>query len=153
MKVGDLLRERAARIISVRIDETVEAAARLLRAENVGAVAVKDVCGSEGDTVVGMFSERDVVRALADYGVAGLEKPVWALMSRTVISCGADDDLEAALELMDAHHIRHLPVFDGEALIGVVSIRNLASRLGGLHSSPGVARRAPWQPEGNYGAA
>lgn len=128
MKVGDLLREKATRIISVRINETVEAAARLLSAENVGAVVVKDVCGSEGDTIVGMFSERDVIRALASYGAPGLMRPVWALMSKTVISCSADDEVEMALDLMDQHHIRHLPVFDGEALIGVVSIRDLAVR-------------------------
>ena len=126
MKIEHILRSKGSRIIAVRIDSTVEQAAQLLRKENVGAVAVKDVCGSEGDTVVGMFSERDVVRAIVDHGVAALKRPVFELMSKTVISCRSDDDVDDALRLMDRHHIRHLPVLDGQALVGVVSIRDLA---------------------------
>ena len=127
MTIDEVLRKKGNRIVSVRIDSTVEEAARVLRTENVGAVIVKDVCHSEGDTVVGMFSERDVIRALVDQGVAGLRKPVWNLMSKSVISCSPQDDVEYALELMDRHHIRHLPVFDNNSLIGVVSIRDLSS--------------------------
>ena len=133
MKIDEVLRQKGNRIVSVRIDSTVEEAARVLRKENVGAVIVKDVCRSEGDTVVGMFSERDVIRALVDQGVAGLRKPVWNLMSKSVISCSPQDEVEYALELMDRHHIRHLPVFENNSLIGVVSIRDLssvASRMG-----------------------
>jgi CBS domain-containing protein len=126
MKIEQVLRTKGARIISVRIDATVEQAARLLRKENVGAVVVKDVCGSEGDTIVGMFSERDVVRAIVDQGQAGLQRPVFDLMSKSVISCRPNDDVEDALALMDRHRIRHLPVLDGDALVGVVSIRDLA---------------------------
>ena len=133
MKIDEVLRHKGNRIVSVRIDSTIEEAARVLRKENVGAVVVKDVCRSEGDTVVGMFSERDVVRTLVDEGVAGLRKPVWNVMSKAVISCSLQDDVEHALELMDRHHIRHLPVFESNSLVGVVSIRDLsliASRVG-----------------------
>lgn len=127
MKIDQVLRHKGNRIVSVRIEVTVEEAAHVLRKENVGAVVVKDVCHSEGDTVVGMFSERDVVRALVDHGVGALRKPVWSLMSRSVISCAPGDDIEDALELMDRHHIRHLPVLQHNSLIGVVSIRDLSS--------------------------
>src|SRR5687767_3424748 len=106
MKIDDVLRKKGSRIVSVRIDTTVEQTARILRKENIGAVVVKDVCGSEGDTVVGMFSERDVVRALVDDGFNALQKPVWSLMAKSVISCSANDDVEHALELMDRYHIR-----------------------------------------------
>ena len=136
MKIDEVLRHKGNRIVSVRIDSTVEEAARVLRKENVGAVIVKDVCRSEGDTVVGMFSERDVVRTLADQGMAGLRKPVWNLMSKTVISCSPEDDVEHALELMDRHHIRHLPVFENNSLIGVVSIRDLSSVASRVRTQP-----------------
>ena len=134
MKIGEVLRSKGSRIVSVRIDSTVEQTAHLLRKENIGAVVVKDVCGSEGDTVVGMFSERDVVRALVDQGVGALQKPVWGLMSKSVISCSSRDDVEHALELMDRHHIRHMPVIDDQHLIGVISIRDLAAVIAaGFH--------------------
>ena len=136
MKIDQILRHKGSRIVSVRIDSTVEQTARVLRKENVGAVIVKDVCGSEGDTVVGIFSERDVVRALVDHGVGALQKPVWNLMSKSVISCSPNDDVEQALEVMDRNHIRHLPVFEAGHLIGMVSIRDLASAASGALDQP-----------------
>ena len=101
--------------------ETVETATRMLRRENIGAVVVKDVCGTEGDTIMGMLSERDVVRALVDHVPAVLNKPVSSLMSTNVICCRPADDLA----LFDRYQIRHLPVIDGTALIGVISIRDI----------------------------
>ena len=78
MKVRQLLteKEKGKRIVSVRMNETVETAARMLRDENIGAIVVKDVCNTEGDTVVGMFSERDFLRAILDKGIAVLKRPV-----------------------------------------------------------------------------
>jgi CBS domain-containing protein len=124
MKVAELLSKKGTRILTARMDEPVETAARLLSRENVGALVVKDVVGTEGDTIVGMFSERDLLHAVVAHGAAALKKPVGALMSKTVISCRPDDELQAVLELMDTHYIRHVPVIDGDTLIGVVSIRD-----------------------------
>jgi CBS domain-containing protein len=130
MKVAELLRKKGTRILTARMDESVETAARLLSRENVGALVVKDSVGTEGDTVVGMFSERDLLHAVVEHGAAALKKPVAALMSRKVISCRPDDDLKSVLELMDRHYVRHLPVIDGTTLIGMVSIRDfIALRL------------------------
>jgi CBS domain-containing protein len=127
MKVEQLLIQKGTRIISVRMNETVETAARMLRSENIGAVVVKDVCGTEGDTIVGMLSERDVLRAIVDGGPAILKKPVSSLMSKPVIWCGPRDDLDHVVELFNRHHIRHVPVIDHDALIGVVSIRDVVA--------------------------
>ena len=99
MKVEQLLIRKGTRIISVRMDETVETAARMLRRENIGAVVVKDVCGTEGDTIVGMLSERDFLRAIVDSGPEILKKPVSRLMSRPVISCSPRDDVDHVLGL------------------------------------------------------
>jgi len=125
MKVEELLLRKNPRIISVRMDETVETAAQMLRRENIGAVVVKDVCGTEGDTIVGILSERDVLRAIVDSGPAVLKKPVGGLMSRPVFSCSPRDDIEDVIALFNRHHIRHVPVLDQEALIGIVSIRDV----------------------------
>ena len=130
MKVEHILRKKGTRIVTVRMNETVEVAARLLRKDNIGALVVKDVCRTEGNTVVGMFSERDVVRALADHGPAALKMRVSALMSRGVVSCSSHDSLDRALELMDRHHVRHLPVLDDHTLVGVVSIRDVIALQG-----------------------
>ena len=130
MKVEHILRKKGTRIVTVRMNETVEVAARLLRKDNIGALVVKDVCRTEGNTVVGMFSERDVVRALADHGPAALKMRVSALMSRGVVSCSSRDSLDRALELMDRHHVRHLPVLDDHTLVGVVSIRDIIALQG-----------------------
>ena len=130
MKVEHILRKKGTRIITIRMNETVEVAASLLRKENIGALVVKDVCRTEGNTVVGMFSERDVVRALADHGPAALKMRVSALMSRGVVSCSSRDSLDRALELMDRHHVRHLPVLDDHTLVGVVSIRDVIALQG-----------------------
>ena len=135
MKVGELLRKKGTRILTARMDEPALTAARLLSRENVGALVVKDSVGTEGDTIVGMFSERDLLHAVVEHGADALKKPVSALMSRKVISCHPNDDLKTVLELMDRHYVRHLPVIDGTTLIGVVSIRDfIALRLEELAS-------------------
>ena len=66
MLVGDILRKKTPRVVTVRMNETVGIAAKLMRANNISALVVKDVVRSKGNTAVGMFTERDVVRAVAD---------------------------------------------------------------------------------------
>ena len=68
MQVGDILRKKAARVATVRMNETVAIAAQLMRSGNISALVVKDVVRTEGNTAVGMFTERDVVRAIAELG-------------------------------------------------------------------------------------
>ena len=79
MKVGDILRQKTARIATVRMNETVGIAAQLMRASNISALVVKDVVRTEGNTAVGMFTERDVVRAIAEHGAAGVNLKVVAV--------------------------------------------------------------------------
>lgn len=135
MKVGDILNRKSSRIATVRMNETVGTAARLLRAENISALVVKDVCRTEGNVAVGMFSERDVVRAVAEHGAAGITMKISALISvQKLVSCRSTDSLAHARELMNANHIRHLPVIDDHTLIGVISMRDIngAADLGGV---------------------
>ncbi|WP_315705504.1 MULTISPECIES: CBS domain-containing protein [unclassified Bradyrhizobium] len=128
MNVGDILRNKTARVVTVRMNETVGVAAQLMRASNISALVVKDVVRTEGNTAVGMFTERDVVRAVAQHGAAGVNMKVSQLISvQRLISCSTTDTLEHVRHLMNVHHIRHLPVIDDFALAGVISMRDVSA--------------------------
>ena len=130
MQVEDILRRKTTRIATVRMNETVAIAAQLMRAGNISALVVKDVCRTEGNVAVGMFSERDVVRAIASHGAAGVDLKVSSLISvQELISCRSTDTLEHVRHLMNKNHIRHVPVIDDYTLIGVVSIRDISNAL------------------------
>lgn len=130
MQVGDVLRRKSTRIATVRMNETVAIAAQLLRTANISALVVKDVCRTEGNTAVGMFSERDVVRAIAEHGAAGVNRKVSEMISvQQLISCTSTDTLDHVRRLMNRHHIRHVPVIDDYTLVGVISIRDISRAL------------------------
>ena len=130
MQVGDVLRKKNARVVTIRMNETVGVAARLMRTNNISALVVKDVVRSEGNTAVGMFTERDVVRAIAEHGTAGVSLKVSQLISiQRLVSCSASDTLDEVRHLMNVHHIRHLPVIDNFALAGVISMRDIAAAV------------------------
>jgi CBS domain-containing protein len=126
MQVGDILRNKTARVATVRMNETVAIAAQLMRSSNISALVVKDVVRTEGNTAVGMFTERDVVRAIAAHGAAGVNMRVSQFISvQQLVSCTSTDTLEHVRHLMSKHHIRHVPVIDNYSLIGVISIRDI----------------------------
>jgi CBS domain-containing protein len=129
MQVGDILSKKThARVATVRMNETVAIAAQLMRASNVSALVVKDVVRTEGNTAVGMFTERDVVRAIAEKGAAGVNMKVSQLISvQKLVACSSSDSLEHVRHLMSVHHIRHLPVIDDFSLAGVISMRDVSS--------------------------
>jgi CBS domain-containing protein len=125
--VDDILRtKKSTRIVTVRLRETVATAVALMKRENVSALVVKDVCRTEGNVVVGIFSERDVARALATHGAAALDMPVSASLGRPLAQCALRDTVDHVLRLMDEHQVRLLPVLeDNHALAGVVSISDV----------------------------
>jgi CBS domain-containing protein len=128
MQVGDILRKRTARVATVRMNETVAIAAQLMRAGNIGALVVKDVVRTEGNTAVGMFTERDVVCAIAEHGAAGLNLKVSQLISvPQLVWCDSTDTLEYVHHLMSSNRVRHLPVIDNYSLIGVISIGDIST--------------------------
>lgn len=137
MLVGDILRKKTARVVTVRMNETVAIAAQLMRASNISALVVKDVVRTEGNTPVGMFTERDVVRAIAERGAAGVGLKVAQLISvQQLVSCTSTDTLEHVRHLMNRHHIRHLPVIDNYSLTGVISMRDIAAAFDEAAAQP-----------------
>ncbi len=136
MQVGDVLRKKTARVVTIRMNETVGVAARLMRANNISALVVKDVVRSEGNTAAGMFTERDVVHAIAEHGAAGVNVKVGQLISvQKLVACNSSDTLDQVRHLMNVHHIRHLPVIDNFALSGVISMRDIAAAVDEMTSS------------------
>jgi CBS domain-containing protein len=128
MQVGDILRKKNHRVVTIRMNETVGIAAQLMRASNISALVVKDVVRTEGNTAVGMFTERDVVRAIAEHGAAGVNVKVAQLISvQRLVPCSSSDTLEHVRHLMNVHHIRHLPVIDNFSLAGVISMRDISA--------------------------
>jgi len=141
MQVGDIMRKKTARVATVRMNETVGIAAQLMRANNISALVVKDVVRTEGNTAAGMFTERDVVRAIAEHGAAGVNLKISQLVSgRELVSCSPNDSLEHVRHLMNKNHIRHLPVIDNYSLIGVISIRDISAAFD--NESTAAARTA-----------
>ena len=137
MQVGDILRKKNARVVTIRMNETVGIAARLMRDNNISALVVKDVVRSEGNnTAAGMFTERDVVRAIAEHGANGVNVKVSQLISvQRLVSCSSSDSLDEVRHLMNVHHIRHLPVIDNFSLAGVISMRDIAAAVDQITTS------------------
>ena len=145
MNVEHILRKKESRVVAVRSGSTVEEAIRLMKAENISSLVVKDVCRTEGNTLAGVLSERDIVHALLEKGPALMQTPVSQLMTRCPVTCAPTDSLRHALQLMEDHHIRHLPVLDDGHLIGVVSARDF-TRLQLEELGSTADRPAPHQP-------
>ncbi|MDP2028210.1 MAG: CBS domain-containing protein [Thiobacillus sp.] len=119
MNVRSILERKGADIATTRGDASLADAAALLRDRNVGALVVS----SDGATIAGLVSERDVVRAVAAHGASALGRPVSSVMSVTVTTCHPSDSVPRLMELMTEHRIRHLPVVDEAGqLCGIVSI-------------------------------
>lgn len=121
----------SVRLVRVAPDESVQAAVGRMVGENVGAVAVCD-----GSRLVGIFTERDVLR-LAGERARLDELRIDDVMTRNVVTVSADSDILAAARLMGERQIRHLPVVEGENVLGLVGIRDvlgaLTERLWRLH--------------------
>ena len=120
MAVADVM---AFRVVTVAPDDTVQVAIGRMLEENVGSVAVCD-----GERLVGIFTERDVLR-LAGEGPDFAAIRVGDVMTRQLVTLAPDDDILGAARLMGERKIRHLPVLEGENLLGMVGIREVVRAL------------------------
>ena len=120
MLVSQILRSKGDTVFTIAPAETIAAVAALLHSRRVGALVVL-----EAERVVGIVSERDVVRALADGGAAALRQPVSGVMTRDVLFAQPGETVDSLLSRMTDRRIRHLPVCQKERLVGIVSIGDL----------------------------
>lgn len=116
--VRSILERKGSEVVTVRPDDRVDEAVKLLRRANVGAVVVSE----SGEDVAGIVSERDIVRRLADGGTSVLERSVADIMSSPVTTCGPDQTADELMSMMTEGRIRHLPVVDDGRMVGLVSI-------------------------------
>ncbi len=120
MAIIRLIQNRQGPIHSCTTSTGVTEAARLLAEQRIGALPVL-----EGDRVVGIFSERDLLYSIAQDGADALNRTVGEVMTAPAITVHQETDALEALGLMTRRRVRHLPVVEGERMIGFVSIGDL----------------------------
>ncbi|HEX6859769.1 MAG TPA: CBS domain-containing protein [Caulobacteraceae bacterium] len=121
MLVSQILKDKGDMVFTAAPDETMAAVAGQLHARRVGAIVVV----SDGGEVVGIISERDIVRALAKDGPASLDQTIDCCMTRDVIFATPGETVDSLLSRMTDRRIRHLPVVRDGRLAGIVSIGDL----------------------------
>ncbi|WP_033074224.1 CBS domain-containing protein [Sphingopyxis sp. MWB1] len=120
MTIAAILQGRSGPVISARPADNVRAVIDLLAQHRIGAVPVLD-----DDKIVGIFSERDLVRLMSSYGPEALDRPLGDVMTQSPVTCAPDTAVMAALSQMTQKRIRHLPVVDDGRLLGFISIGDL----------------------------
>ena len=122
VNISDILRHKGRDVVTIAPDQTVTALLAALAERNVGALVVV-----ENDEVVGMVSERDVVRRIAAHGANLLDAPVREIMSTDVLTTTSHNSVDSVGQAMTERHIRHMPVIDEGRLVGIVSIGDVVS--------------------------
>ncbi|WP_293682095.1 CBS domain-containing protein [uncultured Phenylobacterium sp.] len=120
MLVSQILRTKGDKVFTIKPGELVGAVAEMLSTKGIGAFVVL-----EADKVVGIVSERDIVRAVARQGASALDRPVSDFMTAKVVIADPGETVDSLLSRMTDRRIRHLPVCKGERLVGIVSIGDL----------------------------
>jgi len=118
MKVSEILKTKGSAVKTVRLDETALELAEKLRAERIGAMIVSN----DGSRIDGIISERDVAYGLAAHAGNLPRVTVERLMTKVVVVCSPDDKINEVMGVMTQKRVRHLPVKDGDRLIGMISI-------------------------------
>jgi CBS domain-containing protein len=116
--VSIILAGKGREVVSIEPHATLASAVALLAEKRVGAVLILGA----GRRVVGILSERDIVRALAERGVGALDEPVSGTMTRKVSTCTESDTVSSIMERMTEGKFRHVPVVEQGQLVGIVSI-------------------------------
>ncbi len=119
MQVHVILKSKAdEKVVTIHPGATVTEAAQLLSTRRIGAVVVSP----DGKRVSGIVSERDIVRELGKRGTASLTEKVEELMTKKIVSCHRDESADQVLQKMTEGRFRHLPVMEGEEMVGLISI-------------------------------
>jgi CBS domain-containing protein len=118
MRISEILRSKGGTVATIEPGTKVRGLLTLLAEHNIGAVVVS----TDGRTIEGIASERDVVRRLNDRGAGLLDAPVADIMTATVRTCDPGDNVEDLRATMTEHRIRHVPVVRDGELVGIVSI-------------------------------
>ena len=121
MSLKSILAAKGDEVLGIGPDADLAAAAKLLTKHSIGVLVVLD----NEEHLVGILSERDIVRAMSEKGTAALQLPVAQVMTRTVITCDVTEAISSVMERMTKGRFRHMPVMENGRLAGLVSIRDL----------------------------
>ncbi len=121
MILSELLRQKTNDVITAKSSECIADAATTLTENKIGALLVEDDSGK----IVGILSERDIVGGMGPHGADLHDVPVSELMTTDLVKCAPGDTVLEAMAMMTDRRIRHLPVFDGEDLVGLISVGDL----------------------------
>lgn len=121
MFLSQVLKSKGDLVFTAQPRDTIAAVAALLHSRRVGAMVVVD----DHHDVIGIVSERDIVRIVAEEGGEGLSRPISSCMTRDVIFADPSDTVDALLERMTDRRVRHLPVCHDRKLVGIISIGDL----------------------------
>ncbi len=122
--VNQLLQAKGSDVLSVTSETTVYSALTLMAEKNVGALLVLD-----GGNLTGIFSERDYARKVVLHGKSSKDTPVREIMTSRVVCIRPDQTIEECMALMTDKHIRHLPVIEGDRVVGVISIGDVVKAV------------------------
>ena len=111
-------------IISIEPTADLATAAKLLSKHRIGSVVILGA----GERLVGILSERDIVRAVSEQGADALALPVGRVMTRDVATCGENDTVASIMERMTAGRFRHMPVVANGRLVGLISIGDVVKQ-------------------------
>ena len=129
--VSTVLKHKGFAVVTVRSEQPISSVARTLSQHRIGAAPVID---SQGH-LVGIISERDIVRGFSEIGESALAVPAHHLMTREVLTCSLEEKLVDLMRVMTLQRVRHLPVLRDGALAGIVSIGDVVKqRLGELQN-------------------
>jgi len=117
MKVEMILRRKGSEVISLRPEDTVQTAAAILSVNKIGALPVRD----GNAMLVGILSERDIVKGLHKFGATCVDNRVEDLMTRKVTTCAIDDEVVDVQDKMHRGRFRHIPVVKDGRVLGVIS--------------------------------
>ena len=123
MSIQAILNNKGADVIAIESDQTVAQALQVMDKKAIGALVV----GGDGQTCSGIFTERDVMRALAQHGAKALEESVCEHMTERTQSIAPTSGIDEAMSIMTQRRFRHLPVMTGDDLCGIVSIGDLVN--------------------------
>ncbi len=121
MKLSEVLSTKGNKVYRLKTDNSIAEAATKLTEKKIGALLVEDNDGK----IVGILSERDIVGGMGPHGADLHDVPISELMTTNLIKCTSQDTVLQAMAMMTDRRIRHLPVFDGDDLVGVISIGDL----------------------------
>ena len=123
MRIADVLRTKGAAVATITPETSVSGLLNELAMHNIGAMVVVS-----SDGVVGIVSERDVVRKLHEHGVDLLRLPVSQIMTTMVATCSPTDTVDHLTALMTTKRVRHIPVVENDRLVGIVSIGDIVKQ-------------------------